>query len=203
MLYDVMEIFGEPTDEIAQHKKYAKWKAAYIHNCLKNGETPIPGPMGDDGESMEDDEGVNMEDGATGWNHPADRRPEHANWPDENEMAKFRDSLTFPSTSGGGTEPVQMPPQGGLNIPFAGVHAPPSTPSEMPSTPPANISNFQGFDDLQPKPPPGGVELSAEDFTLAQKYCKWAGSALQYEDAPTAIENLQKALMLLTTGLRS
>uniref|UniRef100_A0A3B5MPE0 Vesicle (multivesicular body) trafficking 1 n=1 Tax=Xiphophorus couchianus TaxID=32473 RepID=A0A3B5MPE0_9TELE len=46
----------------------------------------------------------------------------------------------------------------------------------------------------------GGVQLSPEDFTKAQKYCKYAGSALQYEDIGTAIQNLQKALKLLTTG---
>lgn len=46
----------------------------------------------------------------------------------------------------------------------------------------------------------GGVELRPEDFQKAQKYCKWAGSALQYEDVPTAVENLQKAIRLLTTG---
>lgn len=34
----------------------------------------------------------------------------------------------------------------------------------------------------------------------AQKYCKWAVSALDYEDAKTAVGNLQKALALLTTG---
>ena len=28
-------------------RKYAKWKATYIHNCLKNGETPIAGPPGE------------------------------------------------------------------------------------------------------------------------------------------------------------
>lgn len=43
MIYDVLTTFGELTDEAAQNRKYAKWKAAYIHNCLKNGETPIPG----------------------------------------------------------------------------------------------------------------------------------------------------------------
>lgn len=36
----------------AQHRKYARWKAAYIHNCLKNGETPQPGPIGLEGESF-------------------------------------------------------------------------------------------------------------------------------------------------------
>jgi vacuolar protein sorting-associated protein VTA1 len=38
------------------------------------------------------------------------------------------------------------------------------------------------------------------DYTKAQKYCKYASSALQYEDVPTAIDNLQKALRLLQTG---
>lgn len=37
-------------------------------------------------------------------------------------------------------------------------------------------------------------------MTKAQKYCKWAGSALNYDDAKTAIENLEKALYLLKTG---
>jgi len=44
------------------------------------------------------------------------------------------------------------------------------------------------------------VALAAEDLVKAQKFCKFAGSALQYEDVPTAISNLQKALSLLTTG---
>ena len=29
-----------------KHRKYARWKATYIHNCLKNGETPQAGPVG-------------------------------------------------------------------------------------------------------------------------------------------------------------
>lgn len=31
--------------QIEKSQKYAKWKAAYIHKCLKNGETPVPGPL--------------------------------------------------------------------------------------------------------------------------------------------------------------
>lgn len=52
LVYDVLLTFGELSDEAQKNSKYAKWKAAYIHNCLKNGETPIPGPMRDD---LEDD----------------------------------------------------------------------------------------------------------------------------------------------------
>ena len=39
--------------------------------------------------------------------------------------------------------------------------------------------------------------LSPQDSEQAQKYCRFAASALQYEDVKTAIENLRKALALL------
>lgn len=54
MIYDVIQTFGELSDEAQQNRKYAKWKAAYIHNCLKNGETPISGPMKSENEEEED-----------------------------------------------------------------------------------------------------------------------------------------------------
>lgn len=41
---DVLNVFGDVSEEIINTQKYAKWKATYIHTCLKNGETPIPGP---------------------------------------------------------------------------------------------------------------------------------------------------------------
>lgn len=62
MVYDVLLTFGELSDEAQKNSKYAKWKAAYIHNCLKNGETPIPGPMQDE---LEDD-GAEVPTGGAG-----------------------------------------------------------------------------------------------------------------------------------------
>ena len=38
VLFDIMQTFGELTPEVAHFRKYGKMKAAYIHNCLKNGE---------------------------------------------------------------------------------------------------------------------------------------------------------------------
>ena len=46
VILDVCEVFGEMSEEVQAQRKYAKWKATYIHNCLKAGETPIPGPPG-------------------------------------------------------------------------------------------------------------------------------------------------------------
>uniref|UniRef100_A0A3P9I7B4 Vacuolar protein sorting-associated protein VTA1 homolog n=2 Tax=Oryzias latipes TaxID=8090 RepID=A0A3P9I7B4_ORYLA len=137
LLLDVLSVFGELSEENVKHRKYARWKATYIHNCLKNGETPQPGPIGMD------------EDEEAGGNPVQPESPPSTNYNN-----------------------IQIPP---------GAHAPANTPADLP-------------------PPAGGLQLSADDFTKAQKYCKYAGSALQYEDVGTAIQNLQKALKLLTTG---
>ncbi|KAL5010628.1 hypothetical protein ScPMuIL_012933 [Solemya velum] len=48
-----------------------------------------------------------------------------------------------------------------------------------------------------------GMELTPSQYQKAMKLCKFASSALQYEDSKTAIINLQKALRLLTTGQES
>lgn len=49
----------------------------------------------------------------------------------------------------------------------------------------------------------GGVALSPQQYQRAMKLCKYASSALQYEDSKTAIDNLTKALTLLTSGKES
>jgi len=46
----------------------------------------------------------------------------------------------------------------------------------------------------------GSVALKPEHYARAMKLCKFATSALQYEDAKTAVDNLTKALNLLTSG---
>ena len=42
--------------------------------------------------------------------------------------------------------------------------------------------------------------LPADALQKAQKHCKFATSALQYEDVPTAISNLEQCLRILKTG---
>merc|ERR1739838_124061 len=46
------------------------------------------------------------------------------------------------------------------------------------------------------------VALSFADKAEAQKLCKFAGSALSYDDTTTAVNYLEKCLRLLTTGQR-
>ncbi|XP_073528854.1 vacuolar protein sorting-associated protein VTA1 homolog [Phyllobates terribilis] len=181
LLLDTLTVFGELTEENIQHRKYARWKATYIHNCLKNGVTPESGPVGFEGEEdyNEDDEGTS---------YASNEGPE-------------RSSSTY--------QPGDMPTSNftGIQIP-PGAHAPANTPAEVPhstgvasSTVHPSPQNTPSVDpSLYNAQPQGGTRLTPEDFARAQKYCKYAGSALQYEDVNTAVENLQKALKLLTAG---
>lgn len=64
-----------------------------------------------------------------------------------------------------------------------------------PYNPAATVVSVPRYD-----PPPANVTITPEQMAKAQKYCKYAGSALNYDDVTSAIENLEKALHLLTTG---
>ncbi|XP_028676139.1 vacuolar protein sorting-associated protein VTA1 homolog isoform X1 [Erpetoichthys calabaricus] len=179
LLIDILTVFGELSEENIQHRKYARWKATYIHNCLKNGETPQAGPIGVEGEAYEDE--YDTEIGIP------------------SQVLKPSDPASEGTSSTHSTTNIQIPP---------GAHAPANTPADVPHNT-ENVSHpVQPSPQKIPQVDPslfkagqqGNVHLTPEDFARAQKYCKYAGSALQYEDIDTAVQNLQKALKLLTTG---
>ncbi|XP_054993062.1 vacuolar protein sorting-associated protein VTA1 homolog [Sorex araneus] len=183
LLIDVITVFGELTDENVKHRKYARWKATYIHNCLKNGETPQSGPVG-----IDDDNDLNESEDAAGAASLPTQPPQAS--------ASAYDPGSLPSSSFTG---IQIPP---------GAHAPANTPAEVPHSTGVASNTIQPTPQTIPAIDPaifstfsqGDIHLTPEDFARAQKYCKYAGSALQYEDVSTAVQNLQKALKLLTTG---
>ncbi|KAM4521923.1 vacuolar protein sorting-associated protein VTA1 homolog [Odontesthes bonariensis] len=206
LLMDVLSVFGELSEENIQHRKYARWKATYIHNCLKSGETPQAGPI------AMDEDGEADEFGAEGF---SDQGPSHGGsfrgGPPSNSFEGQDQSLVPGPAPGIGFTPGSVPSgppttnYNNIQIP-PGAHAPANTPAELP--PPSDAAKPTPAPRSAPAVDPallsaqqqGGVQLTPEDFTKAQKYCKYAGSALQYEDVNTAIQNLQKALKLLTTG---
>ncbi|XP_072178092.1 vacuolar protein sorting-associated protein VTA1 homolog [Diadema setosum] len=177
ILFDVMQTFGELTEEIIQSRKYAKWKATYIHGCLKRGETPVPGPAG----WTEGAEG-----GAPALPHPSTLQPGP---PAPGAPMPGGAYPPVPGNPAAAYPPPQQPSTNQLapGVP-PGQHAPPSTPDQG------------AYQAGMPGPSTGSVQLQQQDFDKAQKFCKFAVSALQYEDVPAAIDNLEKALRLLRTG---
>lgn len=190
-IYDIITVFGELSDEAMNNRKYAKWKAAYIHNCLKNGETPISGPLPSEDDDQLVDIGGNDQAGTSsgtfGWNtNPAQSPP-------------FNPVVTQPTISSPSNPPASS--NTSFGDPFANFRAP-----SPPREPEEKLHGFTPFDPSTSNIPipnasgsAGGV-VTPEQIIKTQKYIKYAGSALTYDDVPTAIENLQKALRLLTTG---
>uniref|UniRef100_A0A7N8XSA8 Vacuolar protein sorting-associated protein VTA1 homolog n=1 Tax=Mastacembelus armatus TaxID=205130 RepID=A0A7N8XSA8_9TELE len=186
LLMDVLSVFGELSEENIQHRKYARWKATYIHNCLKNGETPQAGPI-----AMDQDE-------------EADPSLQSFEGQDKSLGPGPAPGIGFTPSAGGGPSGPPTTNYNNIHIP-PGAHAPANTPAELP---PPTADAVKPVPRSVPTVDPtllnaqqqGNIHLTPEDFTKAQKYCKYAGSALQYEDVGTAIQNLQKALKLLTTG---
>lgn len=171
LLYDVLTVFGELSEEAAQNRKYAKWKAAYIHNCLKNDETPIPGPV-EENENIVSDKNVEQET-----DDDADATMMGAKWKEEGEETRESNKL--------------------INIRDTNL-----TDTDHGTIASGNIEerSSESKESDTVKKAEGGIELSAEQIGKVQKFIKWAGSALNYDDVPTAVLNLRKALHLATTG---
>lgn len=175
ILMDVLQQFGPLSDDIFNKRKYAKWKAAYIHNCLKNGERPLPGPPNERNlleDSDEDDE--------------------------EEESAPPRAPPNEPTSSDDVTT-SSVPPE----EPFSSFDLPsvPVEPEEPYKPYPAALP--QPTPQAAPRNNPGtppAAALTPQQIEKAQKYCKWAGSALNYDDVGTAVSNLQKCLHLCQFG---
>lgn len=189
ILFDILDQFGTLSEDIEEKRKYAKWRAAYIHNCLKKGVMPTPGStvvLNDKEDEYTDFlpkseldkiKGKTPEDEGNENRLPSDSPPGPA-------------SFNSPAPNTWPTEPPSQPLL-------------PDIPSQpvMPPTPlPTFPTNQSQYVPVAPPSNTTNVALSPEQMEKAQKYCKYANSALNYDDVKTAIENLQKALHLLQFG---
>ncbi|KAG9508483.1 Vacuolar protein sorting-associated protein VTA1-like protein [Fragariocoptes setiger] len=173
-LFEVMAVFGPLTDEISRRAKYSKFKAAYIQKCLKNGETPHPGPVGDELMEIGDlgsDNSQNPSSTVNPENPPAPQTPQS------------RPPIP-PSSLKPTVDHSKQTPQ-------------PSEPCKSSSTNSSHAGSSISTNHLTAI---NGAPLNPEAIVKTQKYCKFAGSALQYDDISTAVTNLEKALKLLKTG---
>lgn len=185
ILMDVLTCFGDLSEDIIEKRKYAKWKAAYIHNCLKAGDHPIPGPMANPDDRPSDLPGPvnNMFTPPVCPRHD-DTLPEPTDWGKFQAPAPSADDPNSPLYSFPDSNNVSYPDP--AVTPQTGFFAQPSPVLPVPASSPS-----------------GSAIVNPEHISKAQKYCKFANSALTYDDVNTAIENLEKALNLLKLGKES
>lgn len=195
VLFEAMAVFGQLSEEITKKAKYAKFKAAYIQKCLKLGQTPKPGPI--EGADLED---PSYNDGLADSADPT---------------KSTGDNQDISATIGKPPEPFILEPKPTIPpYPKPTDHKQPSQPPQSPYSP-SNFSKATSSSDGNTTSgtahvtstidamkfhATNGTPLKPEDLIQSQKYCKFANSALQYDDIPTAVKNLEKALKLLSTG---
>ena len=189
-------------------QKYAKYKVADITRCLKNGIQPTSGPPGDEEAqlSVPQPTTVGFESYNPGNVPPSTQYPVYPEGGVDMYTPPPDSSHDYQPHPPPGSVPV-YPPQPEPRrspVPKPRSHHPPSQPEQVPPSQPPPTQ-------VQPPPPTatpsislGGITphpgLTFKEYSLASKYCRYASSALDYEDANTAITNLTKALKLLQTG---
>ncbi len=189
--------------------KYAKWKAVEIDKCLKSGITPTPGPPGGfqstDPEQLPPTTAYQPPDPSTAYQPPGPSyQPPDPSYQPPGPSTAYQPP--GPSYQPPGTLTASYQPPGPSTVPTdtIGFGYPPAAPVE---------ASYQApLPDVQyvPIPKPraaqdatamvGRVQLTSTETSKAQKYCKFASSALEYEDVEGAVEYLTKAVNLLKTG---
>uniref|UniRef100_A0A915CRY4 Vacuolar protein sorting-associated protein VTA1 n=1 Tax=Ditylenchus dipsaci TaxID=166011 RepID=A0A915CRY4_9BILA len=170
ILFDVLSVFGELDENIKSASKFAKWRATYIHTCLKNGEQPVPANQ----------------------SNPEIRNPTANSF--ANPPAGYGENPSGHPTGYGQHTHGASPGSSRSN------YSPVPQPRHQPApVSPANFSFVPPARPVAPNTAPGqpGPNLSIDEVLEAKKYVKYALSALDYDDSKAAIENMHKALALL------
>ena len=181
-------VFGELSDELAQKSKYAKWRAAYIIKCVKSGEKPLP-PV-DESKAGEE---ANSEFNDQPTYNPNEQRNDEKQ---EFDIGQPPAPLNFNDFNLNQINNLTID----SNKPSSATSSHPATtnyPNQINYSPGATAASADVNLTLVAI---NGIKISQDDILKAQKYSKWASSALDYEDVKTAVSNLQKALNILTRG---
>ncbi|CAG8680482.1 23030_t:CDS:2 [Gigaspora margarita] len=214
---ELLKVFGPLNSEIEEKIRYAKWKATDIVKALKEGQTPTPGPPGGEPALQQPPK----EDYVS----PSDNVPNIDQFPsapllvDMDESGRqptpefTNDSLRHQPSSSFPNNPPPLPPSIPGNPsplsqnyvqPYSSPTYQPTTPSPLPTSPlPTSPLPTSPFPTSQQHVRPYTqlshhfVEIDPIVVASAQKHCKWAISALNYNDVKTAVENMHKALAML------
>ena len=199
VFFEILHQFpNAPDEDTLAKQRYAAWRAGELSACAREGKTPPPPPG--EAETPDVSETGAWTRAAIGGDAVSSRLEENA-------------------------DGVDTPP------PPPAAYTPPSAPPALPDHLPSGRSGPSGSGEARPcargdadarevtrvgtsfanaatpspparLPPVNYAEgIGVASVAEAQKHAKFAVSALGFEDVPTAIENLRKALALLTGRL--
>ncbi|KAG9320999.1 hypothetical protein KVV02_003977 [Mortierella alpina] len=208
---ELLKVFGDIDSDVEEKVKYAKWRAADIVKAIRDGRQPQPPPG-----AATDDSSASLDMGMSGIESSGDRLSSAG-------TSAFMPSAAtvVPPNSAYLSSPINpmSPPTSnsaqygyGINntVDNNNLYQPPVVPAPAPVPSPYSQPGFNPpsapypQQPQQPPPPPAEMPYTPVAIVLdpavnsqVVKHCKWTVSALTYDDVPTAIDNLEKALALL------
>ena len=195
---EVIRAFGETSEDIEERIKYAKWKASDIVKAFNEGRQPVPGPPSIQAEGPSEqppayppaEPAADRRTSDTGRNLPSMGGSYHPS-PSSDRDHALPPPAPFSPPPPTAFHPVPTPPQD----PPPASYKPISPPAPYkPTSPPAPPQQHYTAPPQQHYTPP---VTSTASYDQAEKHCRYATSAIQFEDVPTAIKELEAAIAVL------
>lgn len=208
--FDLTHEWGTPEPAILQKIKFSKWNAARILKAIREGNDP-----NDSNPKLEkdDDDVVELDP-----NDPEVQRLTGAPQPVTiQDVPETGDGMTSEPSPIAQAD-MQAPGEPYAPSPMTMSPAPPQPPHPVPPTQPIDLPPTMSPDVVVPSwnpPPPVPAPIPVSypppsapaavpapvsnhrDLNQAQKHAKWAISALNFDDVPTAVQELRNALAAL------
>ena len=184
---EILNQFGPVEQDVGEKQRYAAWRGAELSGCARDGRVPPPPPDDTRGGGGGGGGGAN-ETKSEGANETQTQREEKTNGDgDETDKGEPSAPAWLPPAPHHPVSPPSAPP---MSPPTARAfaHAPPTVVARTGAPPPPNL----------PPPNYNTDNISVARVADAQMHAKFAVSALAHEDVHTAVDNLKKALALLT-----
>ena len=184
---EILNQFGPVEQDVGEKQRYAAWRGAELSGCARDGRVPPPPPDDTRGGGGGGGGGAN-ETKSEGANETQTQREEKTNGDgDETDKGEPSAPAWLPPAPHHPVSPPSAPP---MSPPTARAfaHAPPTVVARTGAPPPPNL----------PPPNYNTDNISVARVADAQMHAKFAVSALGFEDVHTAVDNLKKALALLT-----
>ena len=180
---EILNQFGPLNEDMGEKQRYAAWRGAELSGAAREGKTPPPPPDDTTGT-------VPQETGPSGGDASNGGGEESTPGAGDADVERTEPAPPEP--------PAWLPPA--PHHPVSPPSAPPMPPHAAnghPSAPPNVV-----YGNAPPGLPPPNYNtdnIGIPAIADAQMHAKFAVSALAHEDVHTAIDNLRKALAVLTT----
>ncbi|CAN4102668.1 unnamed protein product [Withania somnifera] len=192
IFFEILNQFGELQPDLEQKQKYAAWKAADIRKALKEERKPVPGPPGDEVDTLESAQSDTHDLLPSVTNSVIKPTSESDSFNHTYDNAQYSANRPFPPEATPQPPHLHVPP----SPPSATTHTPPShiIPPSPPSYPADEYPSHNGYSSHNFQQPPSGNASDNSSYPQSyqhQPYVQEPVSHLPQQHYPSQLPNFQ------------